>query len=491
MRTVERFWSLPASRFGRDVPGDRVEILLDKDRSDLLIEQLGSIFERAIADFPAEQRPLPLTPHAFANAFSRDLVHPSQGICTPEDARQQLRHYCAGKESTKTAKGLHLCPICNEAFFVGRPAKADFLDKPEQHTNRAPAFGSGAPVVICAPCRLDRIFGKLVAGLRPALTFVVYPRHNVGREVGRNILERAREFMRRASAFMGESTPDPGRKPSLSLTQMIAHNLGLQSPWAMSSSELAEVFLFRNNEKKIEEYRTKLEVLLHERAGDTIEEWNAAFDTNYSTAETLLSAIETGDVTHELARELRAEAFAIRASFAMVAETPHAILMPSADALASGKDSDLNAGIRQVFVALLLALGLDAKVAILRDGVPIEPDLLEGVVAVPENTALRALFRGAWIDLVDTAEGGVRRPGATTWLRAIAAAAQLAGTDAFPPRSALYTILTALTPGHLVRRIEVATKQPLRRDHFEWIEEVAKVLPEYDVAAYEAACRRE
>src|SRR6266536_5440876 len=69
-----------------------------------------------------------------------------------------------------------------------------------------------------------------------------------------------------------------------------------------------------------------------------------------------------------------AEAFAVRASFAMVAQTPHAILLPSADSLAmkvEGKDeADLNAGIRQIFVALVVALGLDARAAILRDGVP-------------------------------------------------------------------------------------------------------------------------
>jgi hypothetical protein len=118
-------------------------------------------------------------------------------------------------------------------------------------------------------------------------------------------------------------------------------------------------------------------------------------------------------------------------------------------------------------------------------------------VAIPGNAALRRLFRGQWIDLVDMGEGRARRPGAVTWLRAIAAASRLAGikvnqkTYAFPQRSAFYSILTAATPGHLVRRIEEATKQPVRRDHFEWIEEVSKVLPEYDAAAYEAACRKE
>lgn len=506
MRTVERFWCLSASRFAREAPGGRVELLPDNDRSELLIQQLTGIFERAISDFPVERRPRPLTPQAFAEAFLRDLVHPNPESSAPEQARKQLEHYCSGKESTKTLKGSHLCPICNEAFGAGRPAKADFLDKPEQHTNRAPAFGSGAPVVICASCRLDRVFGKLVAGLRPALTFVVYPRHNVGREVGRLHLERAREFMRRASAFMGDTTPDAARKPSLSLTEMIARNLGLRSPEGMPANDLADVLLFRNNEKKLQEYRKKLETRVREQ-GDTIEEWNAAFDTTYADAETLLSAIEKGEVAHDLAHELRAEAFAVRAPFAMVAETPHAILLPSADPLRmkveDKYEAEMNAGIRQVFVALLLALGLDAKVAILRDGVPLEPDLLEGVVAIPANAGLRALFRGAWIDLLDMGEGRARRPGAVTWLRAIAAASRLAGikanekTYAFPQRSAFYSILTAATPGHLVRRIEEATKQAERGDHFEWIEriawieEVAKVLPEYDAAAYEAACRKE
>lgn len=496
MRTVVRFWSLAASRFARTVPGDRVELLPDKDRSDLLIEQLCEIFSRALDDLPLEHRPRSLTRGAFAEAFTRDLVHPTGETCTPEEARQQLYHYCSGKESTKTPKGRHICPICNGPFGVGRPAKADFLDKPEQHTNRAPALGSGAPIVICATCRLDRVFGKLVAGLRPTLTFVLYPRHNVGREVGRRFVERARDFMRQASAFMADSTPDAARKPSLGLTQVIAQNLGLRSPDLMPASELADAFLFRNNEAKLREYRKNLEVLLHERAGETIEDWNATFDTSYPDAGALVAAIERAEIADETARELRAEAFAIRPFFAMVAETPHAILLPSADRLQGKEESEVNGGIRQVFVALVLALGLDVKVAILRDGVPAEPELLEGVVAVPGNAPLRALFRGAWIDLVDTDKGPTRRPGARTWLRAIAAASQLAGlraegSEVFPPRDALHTVLSATTPGHIVRRIESVTKQPIRKTHMEWIKEVAQVLPGYDAAVYDAACGKE
>ena len=149
-----------------------------------------------------------------------------------------------------------------------------------------------------------------------------------------------------------------------------------------------------------------------------------------------------------------------------------------------------------MFVALILALGLDAKVAMLRDGVPLEPDLLEGAVAVPSNAALRALFRGEWIDLVETGIGRRRRPGAWTWLGAIAAACHLAGIKvnnnyAFPQRSALFTILTATTPGHLVRTIEAATKRAIGRDELEWIKKVATVLPEYDAAVYAAACGKE
>lgn len=384
MRTVHRFWRLPASRFGGTIVGDRVELLPDDERATLLIDRLVAIFEQAVADLPAEHRPRSLTPRDFAEAFARDVVHPGTGAGAPDDARRELQHYCAGKESTKTPSGDHLCPICNEAFGAGRPAKADFLDKPEQHTNRAPALGSGAPIIICAACRLDRVFGKLIAGFRPELTFVIYPRHNVGREAGRGLVERARAFIRRASVFMTESTPDPGRKPSLSLTEMIARNLDLRSPEGLSGEELADVLLFRNNAEKLEEYRSKLVSLVREHGGETIEEQNAAFDTSYPDLASLLGAIERGEVDHEVARGIRADAFALRTAFAMVVQTPHAILVPSADSLrlkVEGKEeAELNAGIRQVFVALVLALGLDARVAILRDGVPPEPDLLEGLL---------------------------------------------------------------------------------------------------------------
>lgn len=490
MGTVDRFWKLSASQFGRQAPEDRVDLLDPRERERVLVEALVKIFESALAELPSGCRPLPITAEALATAFSRDLVHPTAAQYDPEAVRHQFEHYVGGKEAAKRPSGRHICPICNDPFANGRPATADLLENPEGHTNRAQALdGIKAPIVICEICRLDRVFGQLIAGTRPGLTFVLYPRHNIGRDVGRRLVERAREFMRRASVFMSEIAPGSAIKPSLSRTEDLAEKLGAVVLEGLSGAALADLFSVRTHPA---ERREELENLVREQFGQTLEEWNAACDTAYQNESAFLEAVEGGEI--EGALELRAEALNLKPTFNLVAVTPHLLMLPSSDPLQRGtgdkKESDVNAGIRRIFVALVLALGFEVAVAFLRDGIPLEPDQVEGVVAVPPHPELRALFRGSWIDLVETKQYGRRKPGAEDWLHAIAAASRLGRTEAFPERSALFMILTQPTPGHLVRRIEQKSQRPVRVEEMQLIADIAKVLPGYDAALYDAASDR-
>jgi hypothetical protein len=484
---------VPASLFERAKQyGDQnVELLRPEVRKQILIDFLAGLLEDALAHLPTKFHPQPVSGGTLASVLSRDLIHPACGERDLNAAQRQATYYVSAKESAKSPTGCHICPLCNDAFGDGRPARADFLDKPEQHTNRAPVLGSGSPIIICEACRTDRVLGQLVSGYRAQLTFVLYPRHNIGREVGQTLVEKARDFMREAGAFMSSTTPDPSKKPTLELTSVLARNLGEELPEGLDGKRFAELFMLRNRPETLREYRRDLERLVRERLGGSLGEWNAACETDYADEDDFLQALCDGRISHWAALDVRAKAFDIRPVFNLIAVTPHLILLPSADPLRGKKEADINARLRQVFIALVLSLGLDVAVAILEDGVPLEPDRLEGVVGVPPNPVLRQLFGGEWIDLVPTTSAGRRRPGAREWLDGLAAAAMLAGeTDAFPERSALFSILSAETPGHLVRRIEQSQRRFVSDREMRLIERVSRVLAGWSAELYEAASTR-
>ena len=112
--------------------------------------------------------------------------------------------------------------------------------------------------------------------------------------------------------------------------------------------------------------------------------------------------------------------------------------------MAVGKDSEVNTAIRRLFTMLILGLSLDCSVAVLNGGDAITFEGGEGVARVPKVPALRDLVGDEWVSL-DQAE---------KWLKAIGAASLLAQATGLPERSNLYQILSAPTPGHILRRIE-------------------------------------
>jgi hypothetical protein len=144
------------------------------------------------------------------------------------------------------------------------------------------------------------------------------------------------------------------------------------------------------------------------------------------------------------ARKARAAAFHLTPRLHIACQTPHLILVPLANPISVEKDSDSNAGIRELYVTLLLGLALDCSVAVMRAGEVITFEGGEGVARVPPVPALRAMLGAEWI----TVEGAKR------WMDGIGAAALLANATAFPDSSNLYSILKSPTAGHILRRIE-------------------------------------
>jgi len=119
-------------------------------------------------------------------------------------------------------------------------------------------------------------------------------------------------------------------------------------------------------------------------------------------------------------------------------------MIPLIYPISIGKESETNAALRKLFTALLIALSLDVSLAIVGDNDEIDFEGGEGVAYVPPVPSVRELIGSNWISLSD----------AEKWFRAIGAASIISGWTAYPERSNIYSVLSAPTPGHILRRIE-------------------------------------
>jgi len=120
------------------------------------------------------------------------------------------------------------------------------------------------------------------------------------------------------------------------------------------------------------------------------------------------------------------------------------ILLPMSYSIKFNEDSDINAALRSIFIALLLGLSLDVSVAIIRDGDQINFQGGEGVAFVPPVPAVRDLFGSNWVPLAQ----------AESCLRRIGVANILAVAGEYSKRTGIFEVLTASTAGHILRRIE-------------------------------------
>jgi hypothetical protein len=166
-RTVDRYWDLPGKAVG--VPqAQKVAELSDQTRLRALIDLLDGMAQEVYA---ATGRPAPRDEmsRSMAAAFLCDLVRPAATGDVREVATNQLDHYAsskpfAGKES---ARGVYFCPICNAAARDTVKASADFIAKPEAHTNRGVAHGPFGYVMVCRTCYYERVLFQVLLGPRP------------------------------------------------------------------------------------------------------------------------------------------------------------------------------------------------------------------------------------------------------------------------------------------------------------------------------------
>jgi hypothetical protein len=444
--TVDRFWSLDGARFGLDVA--QVEHLLDHVRREaVLIDALAAIGDKVYAAVPEANRPVRAAPEQIAGCFMADLTHPAPQLDLAELVAQQLRAYAATKVNARRDKDAHLCPICNVAFEGGTVAKADFLANPESHTNRAVSHGHAGYIVICDACKFERFLQQLLLGEKVAEVVVFFPRMNIGHGSGEVLRQKATRIWETALNRMTEANPDPDQHLSLGITFNLARKLADVDVFRLSPTDTVGLMTYESSKETKKKHRKELEDKLRQLYDVdelTVEVLNDNWGANYATTNEAVQALIENKVTDDDARKARAAAFRLTPQLHIACQTPHLILAPLTNPISMGDESDTNAGIRELYVTLLLGLALDCSVAVMRVGEVITFEGGEGVARVPPISALRSILSAEWVT-VETAP---------RWLNALGAAALLANATAFPESSNLYSILKSPTAGHILRRIE-------------------------------------
>ena len=466
--TIDRFWSLEGSQFGIDV--SKIEYLEDTRREEVLIDTLVDIANKVYAAIPAENRPTRATPEDIAQCFMPDLIHPSPKLNLDELIAHQMQAYGETKANARKDKGLHLCPICNGQFDGGTKAKADFVGNPEGHTNRGISHGRAGQIVICDTCKYERFLQQLLLGSQVADLLVLFPRMNIGHSSGEVFRQKAIQIWDKASIRMTEANPNPDLHLSLGLTYNLAQKLSDYDVYQLTPDEIVEVITYESRTDTKKRNRRDLEKELKTTYGMDelrLDEINELWDTDFTTIEEALEALINGEVQDDEARDIRTMAFRLNPQFYIACQTPHMILVPLTNPVSIGDESDTNAGLRELYLTLILGLSLDCSVAVVKAGEIITFEGGEGVARVPPTPALREIVGAEWIS-VEAAEG---------WLNAIGAIALLANATAFPERSNLYQILKSPTLGHVLRRIEQKSENgQAYMYHFHLLEQMKEVL---------------
>ena len=466
--TVDRFWSLDGSRFGLDV--SKIEYLDDTKRVEILIDALVDIADKVYTAIPAENRPTRATPEDIARCFMPDLTHPSPKLDLDELIAQQIQAYGETKANARKEKGLHLCPICNGAFDGGTKAKADFVGNPEGHTNRGVSHGGAGQIVICETCKYERFLQQLLLGSQVTDILVLFPRMNIGHSSGEVFRQKAIQIWDKASIRMTEANPKPDLHLSLGLTYNLARKLRDYDVYQLTPDEIVEVVTYESSTDTKKRNRRDLEKELKATYGTDelhLDEINDLWNTDFVTVEEALQALIDGKVQDDEARDIRKKAFRLNSQFHIACQTPHMILVPLTNPVSIGNESDTNAGLRELYLTLILGLSLDCSVAVVKAGEVITFEGGEGVARVPPTPALRELVGAEWVSV----------EAAKRWLDAIGAVALLANATAFPERSNLYQILKSPTLGHVLRRIEQKSENGQAYIyHFHLLEQMKEVL---------------
>ncbi|MFZ5631595.1 MAG: hypothetical protein ACOY40_01985 [Bacillota bacterium] len=462
--TVDYFWKLPADRFG--FSGGRVGDLANEKRDNLLVDILSGIAEMVYSSIENPPSRSDLNKKMTA-AFIQDLIRPSVQEDFTLLVKQQLAAYAqskpfAGKE---VKKAQYICPVCNLPFSTGIKASADYLSNPQTHTNRGVSHGKFDYVIICQTCYFERVLRQLLLQEKSSELIVLMPRMNIGYQAGRLLVEKMGEFYERALGFM-TGRGDPNHQISLPLTHLIAKNVLDQDLFQFSGGELAGLLTYRHSDETSKKLRRDLEKKIKNFYDDSLEQANIEWATDFSTWDEAVEAIINNFVDDPIVRGIRAEVYRLNPQLRVVCQTPNLILIPLVQPISLSKDSDANAALRKLFISLFIGLALGVSVAVIGNNDDLDFVGGEGVALVPPVPSIRKMVNGNWVSLDN----------ALKWFRAIGSASILTSSTAYSERSNLFAILSELTPGHVLRRIEEKNKGQVSYYHFEYLDIIEEVL---------------
>lgn len=466
---IDPFWKLSGEKFGESV--GTMEELDAASRLEILLETLGKIAREVYSKM--EDPPSRATlAEDMARSFTTDLIAPASLPNFTEVAKLQRESYSISKKfAGKKGRNAHyFCPACNTPFDSGTQARADFVDKPEAHTNRATAYGGFDKVFICNACKYERLLRQILLGDRTQEVMVLTPRMNMGRAGGAELVRRARNIYHELYVVMVGETDDPDVRISMSLTGMIASKGLDKNVFALSDSELSRLFSYRASEQNRRKHRKQLEKSLKE-AFESLEDLNDEWVTEFDDWASALDAVIANEISEEPAPDIRREAYNLGVKMRLICHTPNLILIPLSYPLAVGNDNETNQALRKLFVELMIGLSLDCAVAILRDSESFALPEPQGVAWIPPIGPARRLV-GEMLERfekrhhaqsADRQQKQLDRLVSSEWVplaygedvyRAIGVASVLAGDTNYSDRSHVYQILSAPTVGHVLRRIE-------------------------------------
>lgn len=446
---IDPFWNLAASVLGCPEL-DSVRQISPQLRTERLVLRLSEILETVCGTHSIASPRVDLA-RKMSKAFSTDLVVPCINSDWREVALHQKENYSVSKSSAGklSGKAFYLCPICNSSFSskLGIKAGADFIEKPESHTNRASSLTSFDAIIICNVCYFERLLLQMACGLKPQELIFVIPQLNLGPRHGELLVERVRKWVA-AAQLQISGDGDSSSAFYLNLIQTPAKQLLSQDPLGLSDEQLLELFMNKLSPDRHKDRVRKITAAVKEEFDDDLEEACARAGSDFSSWDALANAVIERTVNVQEFVLIRQSIFRASGSMHLACETPNLVMIPLAREISGSSDeSDTSKALRKIFIALTLGLAFSARIAIKKDGEHIDSASSGGCAFVPPLPAVRALIPCEWIAI----------PDALTWLRAIGSASMLSRSTKFPERNALFQVLSAEPAEWIARRIETVS----------------------------------
>lgn len=471
--SVDYFWNLEGNKFNKKV--DRIGFLSEKERGRLLIDVLVSIAERIYTQIesPPSQEKVATN---MAEEFLQDLIFPSKKQKSiKEHAQKQLEYYKKGKHNLYSdTDSEHICPICNSQFNTGNQGFADFLNKPNSFTNRALAYKSVSNPLICKICYFENILKQILLGGKCFEKIILLPNLSLGYYGGQELVKKANNLMNEARKYMTNSSENPDQRITFNLLDLVAQKAIKSDFNRISSEELAKLLTYKRSSERCNDDIKKISIELKKQYKDDLEDANYIYEVKFKNWIEFSKAVYYKEINDDLLSSIREEVINLKEVFQIICRTPNLIIMPcwnpvkqDSSPLRINKESDTDLGFKKIFLSLMLSLGLDCTVAVIKDEEILDDTIIKnkGQVYIPPIEGVRRLISQRWIPQSD----------AIKWFKALASALILSRKTNFSVKNQLYEILTINSAGKLLRRIEQQNEY-VGYEEIELIENVKEVF---------------